>query len=841
MDGRGTRRVGGRRRPRAAAAGLLPLAACLALTSLGPASASGEERPVNNRAAGPAVASESVARLVISPARIRLDGKNRRQQLLVTAVLTHGGPLDVTQQCQLDVASSAVQLVNTALIGVHDGRTQLTARLGSQTATAEIVVSDFADYPAVHFENDILPLFSKLACNSGGCHGKQGGQNGFQLSVFGFDPRADFNAIVKEARGRRVFVRDPDHSLIVRKATGQMPHGGGARTGIDSQDCELLRQWILQGLQWGDPSAPTLQAIRVEPTERILPMQADQQLLVTACYSDGQERDVTSWASYTSNAEFIADVQRDGRAMTGSRPGEAAITVNYMGQIGTVRILVPRAATAGIGPVPDGLGPIDGLGWQKLQKLGIPASPPCDDATFMRRVYLQTLGVLPAPDDVRRFLDDTAPDKRRRLIDDVLQRPEYADYWALKWADILMVNKETLGSRGAYELHQWLRAQFAENRPYDQWARELLTASGNSGKNGAVNYFRAAATPEDLTRTFSQAFLGVRMDCAQCHHHPFEKWAQTDFYGLTGFFTGLQKKAVGDGRELVFHAGYRPATLPLTGEHVATRFLEGPPLDAQQLAGDPRQVLADWLTDPQNPYFARLVANRLWKHFLGRGLIEPEDDLRTTNPASNEPLLAYLSQQVVASNYDLQAVMRQIMNSDVYQRSSVTLPTNVDDDQNFSHYLVRRLPAEVLLDVISQATGSAEAFPGMPRGTRASQLWDNRMPSYFLEIFGRSERESPCACGKSDEPTMSQALHLMNAPEIEAKIQDPAGRAASLIQQGLRQPEIVEQLTLATLGRLPGEHELSLARKLFASRPLQTAAEDYLWTLLNSYEFLFVH
>jgi len=718
--------------------------------------------------------------------------------------------------------------------------------------------------PPVHFGNDIVPLFSKLGCNSGGCHGKASGQNGFKLSVFGFDPAADFDAIVKEARGRRVFPASPERSLILLKPTAQVPHGGGKRMDVRSPDYEVLFQWLQQGMPIGDDSAPKLVGLQVSPSERVLGFESEQQILATAKYSDGSLREVTDAASYTTNSDIVAEVIAPGLVRTGKVPGEAAITVNYMGQVAAVQIQVPRPSAPDPYPKLPSNNRIDELVWAKLERMGIVPSDPADDATFLRRLFIDAIGTLPQPDEVRSFLSaPLAPsagrgaggegsvdlDKRTRAIDAVLAREEYADYWALKWADILLVDRNKLGERGAYEFHRWLRDQFARNRPYDEWVRELVTATGDSAMNGPANFYRAVRTPEDVTKSVSQAFLGVRLECAQCHHHPFDKWAQSDFYGLAGFFNGLERKTAGIRRdpagqefiisELVFHAGMRETRIPYFNTLVTTRVLDGT-TPAEIDRGDPRSALADWMTDPQNPWFARLIANRLWKQFLGRGLVEPEDDLRSTSPATNEPLLDYLSEQVVANHYDLKAVMRLILNSRVYQLSSVPNETNRDDTQNFSHYFVKRLPAEVLLDAISDVTGSPEQFPGKPPGTRAIALWDNRLPSYFLEIFGRPERNSPCECGRSSEPTMAQALHLMNAPEVTEKITSPHGRVSRLLQSQSPDYFFVEELCLAALGRLPTDKETKVGKEFFAKEPRQQAAEDFLWTLLNSYDFVFV-
>jgi hypothetical protein len=776
--------------------------------------------------------------LLVEPAVIHVHGGNRQQQLLVTAKFAEGKLRDVTHDCRLTIDKPGVaQVVGSVVTGLSDGSAELRVLAAGGEARVTVRVTDLAAYPPVHFANDVVPLFSKHGCNSAGCHGKASGQNGFKLSVFGFDPEADYQALVNEGRGRRVFPASPRRSLLLRKPTGETPHGGGRRIEPGSADYDVLLHWITQGMPLGRADAPRPVSLRVSPRSRVMGTRSDQQILATAAFSDGGTRDVTSAASYTSNSPAVAEVDRTGRMRTGNVPGEAAITVNYMGQVAALRIQVPRSDVPTPYPAIPVHNRIDELVWAKLRTLGIVPSELCSDVVFLRRSTLDAMGTLPAPDEVRAFLADQRSDKRARWIEQLLQRDEYADYWALKWADVLLVNRDTLGDRGAFEFHRWLRQQFARNRPYDAWVRELVTASGGSGQNGPVNFFRAAGTPDAAAKAVSQALLGVRLECAQCHHHPFEKWGQDDFYGLAGFFNGLDRKKL-PGEEFIFHAGYRETRLPLSNRLVAMR-----PPDGEVTAtfdGDPRLRLADWLTAPKNPWFARLAVNRLWKHYLGRGLVEPEDDLRSTNPPTNEPLLDYLASQLVEHHYDLKAVMRLILNSRVYQLASTPNSTNREDEQNFSRRYVKRLPAEVLLDAISEATQSPELFPGRPRGTRAIELWDNRLPSYFLDVFGRSERTSPCECGRSGEPTMAQALHLMNSPEIERKIADPSGRAARLAAADISEDKIVEELCLATMGRPPAAKEHAVARRLFAESPRQQATQDLLWTLLNSYEFLFV-
>ena len=810
------------------------LCACAVSCQLGPF------QPVAAQAAE-ADSKRELASLVLEPQRIVFRGLQRQQQLQVTAELRSGARIDVTHECEYRLADSNVAHIDGAVVrGLQAGQTELVVSYRGLTVRRGVHVHPRRGFPQIDFEADIAPLFSKLGCNSGGCHGKALGRKGFKLSVFGSEPDVDYRALVNESRGRRLFPGSPTRSLLVLKAVGAVAHGGGRRTDPGSQDYELLTEWIRQGMARRAAETGTLTAIQVSPGERILAPESDLQILVTAEYSDGTRRDVTAAASYSSNFEEIATVDRTGRIQVAETSGEAAITVNYMGLVSAVRVLVPSQKTLESPNIPTLTNEIDRLVWVKLAKMRLRASEACDDATYLRRVCVDTIGTVPTVDTVRKFLADPRPDKRERLVDSVLNRSEFADYWAMRWADILLVDRNALGERGALEFHQWLRQQVAENRPYDEWVRELLTSTGNTGKYGPVNFYRAVRTPVDLTRSVSQAFLGIRMDCAQCHHHPFEIWSQSDFYGMAGFFNGLERRKLSTDRELIYHAGFRPTRLPQTETVVPLKAPGGTPL--AQPEGDPRVELSRWITAPDNPYFSRLVANRLWPHFLGRGLVEPVDDLRSTNPASNEPLLDHLAAEVVRHRFDLRQVMRSILNSRVYALSSVANESNVDDVQNYSHRIVRRLPAEVLLDAICQATGRPEVFAGLPAGTRAIQVWDNRYPSYFLDAFGRPERSSPCECGRSDEPTMSQALHLMNAPEIEAKLVAADGRIAERLRQGLSREALIEELCLATLGRAPGPRETGIAKKLFDNTDdTKAACQDFLWALLNSYEFLFVH
>lgn len=781
-------------------------------------------------------ASASAGELRVSPAAVVLNGPESTQQLLVGSQPV--GP-DLTHRAKYAVANPAVARVTaTGLVEPKaEGKTELVVTHDGGTARVPVEVHGLAKPMPVSFEGQIIPLLTKASCNSGGCHGKAEGQNGFKLSVFGFDPEADHKALVAEGRGRRVLPSSPANSILVLKATGRMPHGGGRKIAEDTLPYKRLVRWIAEGSPFSTEAVSPVVSIAVEPAVVSLPPAGSQQLRVTVTDAKGQKRCVTAETEFDSNVPGLAGVDRGGRVRAGTVPGEAAILVRYMGHVTVCRVTVPRAGVTF--PRPPEANVIDKHVWDKLAALGIPSSDICDDATFLRRAYLDVIGTLPTAAEARAFLADTAKDKRAKLIDKLLERLEYADFWAMKWADLLRVDRDILGPNGAVGMTRWLRKQFAYNAPYDRFARDILTAEGKTTAEGPAGLFKALAKPEVMSRSLSQLFLGVRIECAQCHHHPSDKWGQDDYLALAGFFTGVSKK-VTPGGEMIVNGTTTDLKHPRTGKPVPPRALGSDILLTPE--GDRRAALAEWVTSPANPYFARAVANRLWAHYFGRGLIEPLDDLRATNPAANEPLLDALAKHLVEKKYDLKAVMRLMLNSRVYQLSGPT-KENADDEQNFSHVRPRGVPAEVLLDAICQATGVPEKFVGLPEGVRAIQLWDNRMPSYFLTLFGRPARVSVCECERSGEPSIAQALHLRNAPEIEAKIRARRGVARQLANSLKTPDEIIDELTLATLSRFPTKAERAALGALFdGGEPARRAAvEDALWALMNTKEFLFNH
>ncbi|MBT6723006.1 MAG: DUF1553 domain-containing protein, partial [Planctomycetaceae bacterium] len=541
------------------------------------------------------------------------------------------------------------------------------------------------------------------------------------------------------------------------------------------------------------------------------------------------------------NMEVIADCSTQGVIETGKLAGEVAITINYMGHVDVARVVIPQAGGEIPGRPPwfTSHNKIDDLTWNKWKQLRISPSELCDDATFLRRLLVKTTGTIPTAEQARAFLEDKSLNKRATAIESALHSEDFVNYWTQRWADIMMVNSKTIGGRSAYTFYRWIRQQVAENRGYDKWVYDIIVATGNTGNVGPANFYRSQRTPEDATKAISQAFLGIRMDCAQCHHHPFEKWGQADFYGLAGYFNGMKRDTLDENRELVYHPGHKSISIPVINQAVTTQPLAGSPTTAGN-STDPRPELANWVTSPENPYFSRLLSNRIWKHLLGRGLVEPEDDFRETNPPTNPELLDHLALVLRDHEFDIKHLMRQILNSHTFQLSSRPTESNKIDDQAYSHYLVRRLPAEVMLDAICQVTDVPEQYAGHPVGTRAIELWDNQLPSYFLDTFGRNLRESPCECGSSGDPTMAQALHLLNAPEIEEKIQANESYLMQLTISQLTNDELITEISLRTLGRFPNAREEKIGQEVLAEADRRRAIEDLVWVLMNSYDFLFV-
>ena len=720
--------------------------------------------------------------------------------------------------------------------------------------------------PLVSFTNDIAPILTKAGCNTGVCHAKAGGgQNGFQLSLLGFEPLEDYEHLVREGRARRISLAAPDQSLLLLKATGQSPHRGGIRIATDSPEHELLRRWIAQGAPLGPASDPVLQSIEIQPSSGVLDLHAEEQLRAIAHYSNSSTRDVTNHALYETNDRAMIGVNDAGLVNVFDLPGKAAVMVRYQGQVDVYTASIPlpkgevQAGTNKTTDPPPVNNFIDEFVFANLRTLRISPSQVCDDATFIRRVTLDIAGRLPNEAESQAFFADESEDRRDRVIDDLLRTPDYADYFANKWTSLLKNRRDDKSDiTSNFAFHAWLRDNLLANTSYDQIVRELLAATGTVIGNPAVAWYKRVIEPKDQIEDVAQLFLGVRMQCAQCHHHPFERWSQDDYYGLAAFFSQVGRKPTAiAGEDLIFHKrGIAGAKNMKTGQTITPRAL-GDDLGEITADEDPRLKLADWMKSSENTFFAKSLVNRYWKHFFDRGLIEPEDDIRDTNPPTNPELLAALEDHFISSGFDLKELVRVITQSSAYQLSSEPNESNLVDRQNFSRFYPKRLQAEVMLDAIDMVAKSRTDFANLPAGTRAIALPDNsyNTASPFLRVFGRPEGTSVCECERVQSASLAQSLHLINASDIKGKLAFKDGRADQLAKgDSLSDEDQVRELYLAAFSRYPTANELSLAQSYLsesrtkpdgapvpAGQARRESLQDLIWALINTKEFLFNH
>ena len=707
----------------------------------------------------------------------------------------------------------------------------------------------------VSFELDIEPILAATGCNTGPCHGKQRGQNGFQLSLLGFDPDFDHDAIVRGGRGRRIFPAAPEQSLLLLKATAILPHGGGNRLELDSDDYRMLVDWIRQGATRRVESEPTLERVELATDKfKLTPGQAAQ-LQVTAHYSDGSTRDVTPLTTYLANESTICAVDEDGKMVAGSLPGETSIMARYMNLIRVADVVIPRTEAVpaeAFAKLPKH-NFIDELIDAKLQELAILPSGEASDETFLRRVYLDIIGRLPTPAETREFIEaskqaassepNAKANLRRQWVDRLLDRPEYVDHWSNQWADLLRPNAYRVGIKAVLNYDDWIRDQFREGVSYDEFARRLITAKGSTWHNGAATLYRDRREPDEIATMVSQLFLGIRLDCAKCHHHPFEKWSQKDFYSFAAYFSQIGRKGTGlsppisGGEEIVFFSGSGSVSHPVTGEKLPPTPLFG---DGSVAEGeDPREALAKWMTSPQNDFFAKVQVNRIWQQLMGRGMVEPVDDLRSTNPPTHPELLDALAKHFQESGYNVKELIRTITASRAYATSSEANETNSSDRLNYSRHYRKPLRAETLMDAIADVTETPSSFGGMPPDSRAIQVWSHRVDSMFLDTFGRPDENQDPPCERIEDMTVTQSLHLMNDREIDSRIRNDNGRAARLAKSNLSAEEIADEIYLTAYSRLPDAEEKTYAATLIntAGDKRREAIEDLLWAIVNSPEF----
>lgn len=714
------------------------------------------------------------------------------------------------------------------------------------TGARGLLADDSLAPPQVDFRNEIEPLLSRYGCNAGGCHGKASGQNGFKLSLFGFDAAYDYDEITKRARGRRIFPAAPEQSLLLLKAVNALPHGGGKRFEVGSDPYNVIRSWIVAGAPASAPGAATVVKLELQPAERTFKPGETQQLAARAIYSDGTTRDVTKQARFVSNLDVVAGVTENGLVSATDQSGEAAVMAQFMGQVAVFNAIVPHGEP--LTEIP-GFTPrnyVDRLAMEKWKKLGLVPSPPCDDATFLRRATLDVCGRLPTSDEVREFLADEAADKRAKLIDRLLESPDYPAFFALRWSAILRNSQLAGANQAAYAFHNWIKDSIAKNQPYDEFVRGVVACSGEWQDAPAINWLWQNRDDQlhQTTADVAQVFLGTRLQCARCHHHPYERFSQEDYYGLAGFFTRLGRKSFGEPPP--YFASASPTTgerSPLTDKTPEPKYLDGEyaKFSAEE---DPRQALVDWMAKPDNPLFAKALVNRLWGHFFGRGLVNEVDDLRQTNPPSNPELLDALAKDFVEHKFDTTHVIRALLNSQLYQLSSEPGEKNRHDRQNFARFYGRRMMAEVFLDSVDQATGHKSRFSGMAASSRAVDLPHEGFGSYFLDTFDRPRRVTTCECERSSGATLAQVLLLANSEEIENKLAAGEGKIAKLQERKLPMKEIVDELYLGAFSRYPNPQELQTTLSFIdkAGPTGQRAAlEDVLWTLINSKEFMFNH
>ncbi|MCB1206198.1 MAG: DUF1553 domain-containing protein [Verrucomicrobiae bacterium] len=732
-------------------------------------------------------------------------------------------------------------------------------RLGLVLAvlTATSLRSDAAPAKPLHFVNDIIPILTKADCNTGACHAKAiTGQRGFRLSLLGFEPEEDYEHIVKEGRGRRVFPPAPDQSLLLLKAANIVPHGGGKKLDPESEGYQTLVRWIGEGMPYGSEGDAKITALEVEPAHVVMKPETDQQLKVTARYSDGSSRDVTGMALYEANDRNMAEADGKGLVKTLDLPGKVAVMVRYSGLVSVSNIAIPLGAP--VESVPPSKNFIDDLVFANLKEIGIPPSEVVDDATFLRRVSLDIAGRLPTVEETKAFLASTDPGKRDQAIEDLLATPDYADYFANKWTALLKNKREDNADITAnFAFHAWMRDSLLANTPYDGIVRQILGATGTIVSNPPVAWYKRVKEPNAQLEDVAQLFLGVRMNCAQCHHHPFERWSQGDYHAMSAFFTQVGRKPTAiAGEDLIFHKrGLAHFENKKTGAKVKPAGLGQTPPEISP-DDDPRLVLADWMGEKENPFFAKALVNRYWKHFFKRGLVEPEDDLRDTNPASNPELLDALAKHFVESGFDLKEVVRAITRSQTYQLSEMPNEHNAVDRQNFSHFYPKRLPAEVLLDAIDGLTGAKTDFADLPPGTRAIALPDNsyNKAAPFLKVFGRPEGASVCECERVQSSSLAQSLHLMNSTEVKGKLGVAGGRAEKLSKPEVPATEGIREIYLTAFSREPSGEELSIAEDFIVkprtdaqdkpvdpARAKRMAYEDLLWAIMNTKEFLYNH
>jgi hypothetical protein len=790
--------------------------------------------------------------LVAQPEAVTLSGRHAYQQLVVTGRYGDGAVRDLTAVCAMTSEAPPIAAVDETgfVTPKKNGSTAIVVKAGGKSVRVAVTVKDLDKPQTTSFRNEVIASLNVGGCNAGACHGTPSGKNGFKLSLRGFDPAADYVQLTRDVLGRRTDRQQPDASLILQKALGRVPHEGGQRFLVGSVPERAIHDWLGEGLRDDPPATPVLKSIDILPGSRVQLAPARwQQLTVMGHFSDGSVRDVTRLTVFSSSDSAVADVTSNG-FVEFKQAGEVAILCRYLMELQTVRLTYLEPRPGFVWPNPPQNNYIDKFVFAKLKMLSIPPSDLCTDQEFIRRAYLDVCGILPTPKEVHDFLADSSPSKRARLIDALLERPEYADFWTLKWSDVFRSTRKTIQVKGTHVFQHWLRDHVAKNSGFDTIVRELLTASGSTYANPPANYYRIARDPQNLAETTAQLFFGIRMQCSKCHNHPFERWTQDDYYSMAAFFARVGRKKdpiepaanpQTPGGEIIYANRTGEVTQPRTGQVMKPKFMGGA-VPAIPPHVDRRQVLADWLTSGDNPFFGKSVANRVWFHLSGKGIVDPVDDFRDSNPSANDELLDALGKDFAAAKFDVKHLIRVIMNSRTYQLSAQANAFNADDNKYFSHAVTKLLTAEQLLDALCTVTEVPEKFAGLPAGTRATQLPDGDVNHPFLKTFGQPARELACECERESDSNLAQALQLINGPTVNEKLRNANNRIGRLLKAKTPDPEILNELYLSTLSRAPTPNDIKVSLDHVArAADKRKAWEDIHWALLNAKEFLFRH
>jgi hypothetical protein len=789
-----------------------------------------------------AVDAQAPVKLVVYPERIVLISSRESQDIVVQLQSADGSTRDVSAIAQLELGSAAIaRLKDGILTAVADGKTELQVKFEGLTCTIPVEVTQPKTPAPLRFRDDVLPILTRSGCNTGKCHGSASGKDGFRLSLFGYDPAGDYFRLTREMSGRRINLAAPANCLLVNKATGQVSHTGGQRIDPESDHYQTLLNWLQAGAQPDPTEIPVPVRIEVFPQHVIFAQKdLEQKLLVMAYYSDGADRDVTDLAVFFSNNEATAKVSEDG-VVTSTGSGAAFIMARF-DQFTQGTSVIVRPGTPFVLPEIPTNNYIDELAQARWREMHILPSELCSDEVFLRRVYNDLIGLLPTSEERQRFLTDTTPNRRERLVDALLERDEFLDIWVMKWAEILQIRTiNGVSPKGLQIYDRWLRERVRSGATIDKIVQELIPATGGTFDNPPSNYYQTETTPQLLAENVAQAFLGTRIQCAQCHNHPFDRWTMDDYYGFSAFFSQVGYKQAQDPRELtVFNAVNGDMRHPVSGLIVSPRYL-GDTATAAKKGEDYRQSLATWLSSKKNVAFARNAGNIVWAQFFGIGIVEPVDDIRVSNPPANPQLFAALGDRLIEYEFDIKKLARDICNSRTYQLSTQRNEANAWDERQFSHSRIRRMRAEVLLDCVNLVTEAQERFPGLPAGGRAVQLADGRTQNYFLTTFGRSTRNTPCTCEVKTSPTLSQALHLLNGETTSGKIVE--GKVIERLLKTKQDPMLVAtELYERCLSREPSAKEAAAIKAKFAqSQDVNAELVDLFWALLNSNEFVFNH